>query len=212
MGTVNFIEDHLDTLRGPNGGNLLGGYHRERKIASLSAEIDPSGELGLHRFEKDDEIAAVGIKNEQPWHRMAAYLLVAGTSLEDVANAANVTKSQIQILKAQVWFQELLVTIANQQGRSVLGIIQGEAMSSVQKLVQLRDSAESERVQLAAAQVLLEQAHGKPVQKNLNISQSIRNLSPEEEMSEIEQELAALRARKVPAARAATLPVSQPSA
>jgi len=168
----------------------------ERRRSPFQGELLPDGTLGLHRFEQTRDSATIGLKNEQPWHRMAAALLVAGKTNIEVAKLAGVTPQAICTLKTQLWFQQLLAQLANDTGDAVLSRITSEAVASVEKLVLLRDTAESERVQLAAATTLLEQAHGKAVQKVLTITSKTSFASPKDEAEAIKQELAALRAAR----------------
>lgn len=164
----------------------------EWRQAHLNAQPDPvTGLPQLHRFQ---DTAAQPRKNEQPWHRMAATMLLAGCDNEQIARAANVHPATVSAIRAQRWFQELLATLANTQIQPVLGLLAAEAVASVQKLVELRDGAESERVQLAAAVSLLEHHKGKA---HVTISQDIHtsksHQDPLQEYEEIQQDLAALR-------------------
>lgn len=140
-------------------------------------------------------MAAAGVMNEQPWHRMAAYMLNAGRTNSEIAMAAGVRPGEVSILKSQRWFQELCATIANDDGEEILGALKSECLNSIQKLVDLRDCAESETVQLAAARTLVEQAHGKPTQKIISDVTSRRAASPKEEMEQLNEELAALKGK-----------------
>lgn len=181
---------------GPRGGNLNNpAQYPHRRIANLNIELNAAGTHTLHRFEKPDT-AAPGRANEQPWHRMAAFMLLAGRTNSEIGLAANVEATTVSHLRSQRWFQELLAVLANEQGDDLIGLLQSEAAASLQKLCFLRDNAESERIQLAAAQTLFEQAHGKPTQKIISaVSHSVHR-SPQEEMDEINQELKTLQARK----------------
>ena len=174
---------------GPRGGDLTASIHpREWRTTSLKDQV-----TGLHRFEDEfAETTAIPVKNEQPWHLMAAYMIVAKRTNSEVAMAAGVDPNTISRLKAQRWFQERLAQIANEEGEEVVGVLKGEALASVMKLVDLRDGSESERVQLTAATTLLEHAQGKPTQKILSHS-TRSNLDPKEEYDELMRDLEALR-------------------
>lgn len=177
---------------GPQGGNLQNpDQHPDRRRSSFQGSI----EHGLHRFEKSEDVAAAGLKDEKPWHRMAAYMLNAGRTNSEIAMAANVRPGEVSILKSQRWFQELCATIANDEGEEILGLLRSETAASIDKLVTLRDYAESEGIQLAAARTLLEQAHGKPTQKIISDVTSRRASSPKEEMEQLTNELAALKGK-----------------
>lgn len=177
---------------GPRGGNLEGGQNPHARRAELEATKNEHGVLSLHRFERHDA-AYNGIKNEQPWHRMAAYMLLAGRTNSEIAAAAERTAVQVCVLRGQRWFQQLLATLANETGDDIIGVLAGEALASVETIVSLRDDAElPARVRLSAAQTLLEQAHGKPVQKILSHTQH-SSADPTQEMQDILSELQALK-------------------
>ncbi len=186
----------LDVLKGigPRGGDLDNpDIFPVRRRMPLQTEPLPDGNLGLHRFSKEDT-ATFGIKNEQPWHRMAAYMLNAGRTNSEIALAASVDPTTVSHLRSQRWFQELCATIANTEGEEILGLIRSETAASIETIVEIRDNPDAgARARLSAAQVLLEHAHGKPIQKIVsNISHS-RYTSPKDEMRAIEEELAAMR-------------------
>jgi hypothetical protein len=180
---------------GPRGGDLLNPNlaHPEARNAPLNTRAVEGG-LALHRFV---DTAAQGLLNEQAWHRMAAYMLLAGRTNSEIALAANVTVSAVSCIRAQRWFQDLQVTIANESGEATLGLLHSEVLESIETIVRIRDNPDSGvRARLTAATTLLEHAHGKPIQKIVsNISHSVAK-SPADEMAEIQQELAALRARE----------------
>jgi hypothetical protein len=175
---------------GPKGGNLNNpDQHPQWRTESFNGSI----EHGLHRFSKDTDSATGGVKNEQPWHRMAAYMLNAGRTNSEIAMAAGVRPDEVSLLKQQRWFQELCATIANTDGEDLLGLLRSEAAESITTLVKLRDFADSESIQLSAARTLLEQAHGKPIQKIISDVTTRRPKDPKEEMNQLTEELAALR-------------------
>lgn len=189
-----FVEEEA---RGPHGGNLCSSYNpadpKWRK-QNFNGQVQANGQLGLHRFSRDYDSATPGKKNEQPWHRMAAYMLNVGRTNSEIAIAADVTPETVSHLRAQRWFQELCATIANNSGEELIGAIQSEAMDSLNTIIGLRDDLElSGRTRLSAAVTLLEHAHGKPIQKIVSDINHRMSASPTEEMEQIQSELAALR-------------------
>ncbi len=175
--------------RGPRGGNI----ENPATKPEWRRNAFNGNDTGLHRAEGWEDTTTVGIKNEQPWHRMAAYMLNAGRTNSEIAMAADVTSEHVSHLRAQRWFQELCATIANTEGEEILGLIRSETAASIEKIVSLRDFSDNERVQLSAAITLLEHSHGKPIQKVVSDIHHSGHSSPEEEMSRIQEELAALR-------------------
>lgn len=181
---------------GPRGGDVnRPAYHPEARKASFNGNLDETkGELRFHNS-KPDEIASKGHVRELPWHRMAAYMLVAGRTNSEIAAGAGVDVCNVTHLRAERWFQELCATIANTEGEAIVGLIQSEVAASVEKIRELRDNSDSERIQLAAAIYLTDQGQGKAVQKVIS-AVSHSNVSPTEEMAQLEAELATLRRRR----------------
>lgn len=177
---------------GPKGGNL---NNPLQKPHFRKEPYNGSISHGLHRFIKTEDTATEGLKNEQPWHRMAAYMLNAGRTNSEIAMAAGVQPGEVSLLRQNRWFQELCATIANNDGEEVLGALKAEAIASINKLAILRDCAESESVQATCARTLLEQAHGKPIQKIFSDVTSRRAASPKEEYEQLTQELKELQGR-----------------
>ena len=175
---------------GPRGG-ALNQYNEPWRTAHLQTMPTATGERGLHRHVKDHDVAAQGLKNEQPWHRMAAYMLNAGRTNSEIAMAAGVSIIQVSQLRSQRWFQELCATIANENGEEILGAVKSYALDAVEEIASLMRSSESDSVKLNAARTLLEQAHGKPIQKIVS-SVSHSSADPKEEYEQIMAELRTL--------------------
>jgi len=190
------IEVPRSTKRGPKGGILdKPEDHPEWRQAHFEPGEAPDGIPGLHRFQRP-ESAVPGQLKEMPWHRMAAYLLLAGRSNEQVADAAGVTAQAVSNLKSNVWFQELLATLSAAQGEEIMATIKSEALASVNTIVAIRDDETvPARTRLDAAKTLVEQTVGKPTQK-IQTDATVRSYrTPEEEMADINAQLAALRKR-----------------
>jgi hypothetical protein len=187
------MQPQIDPTVGPRGGDLTNPKYRPAaRTAHFNGETLPNGGLGLH-FTKDYDTAANGKVNEQPWHRMAAYMLNAGRTNSEIAVAAGVAPITVSNLRAQRWFQELCATIANNFGEEIVGATQSYGLEAVENIHDIAtDLAAPARTRLAANQILLEHAHGKPVQKTVAVVQHGR-LSPEDEMTEIQAELQRLR-------------------
>lgn len=179
---------------GPNGGDTNNpAYNPEARRAHFNS---PNGLNSLHRFERED-VARQGFQKEQPWHRMAAFMLNAGRTNSEIALAASKDVNTVSQLRSQRWFQELCATIANNVGEELVGLIQSEAQESIETIVALRDGSESDRIRLTAAITLLEHAHGKPTQKVVSDITHRRGLSPDEERRELEEQLANIRGQTV---------------
>lgn len=181
---------------GPRGGDLTKPKDcPDRRHAVLNASVDPAtGQPQLHRFSQVD-VASMGLKNEQPWHRMAAYMLVCGRTNSEIAGAAKVTPQTICTLRAQRWFQDLLATISNESGQDIQGALQSHVHDAINNIAAIaNDPNLPARVVLTANIALLEHAHGKPTQKIVSTS-TVSHLDAKEEFAQIEDELRILRAR-----------------
>lgn len=193
---LSFLAEQAKKKVGPRGGDLT----HPRLQAQYVRDFDEDGlaedRIPLHRAENGLRSAMPAIKNEQPWHRMAAYMLLNNCSNVSIAEAANVTPQSVSILRSQPWFQQLLAELSARKGDDITSVIQSYALEAVEGIHTIAVSAESDRVRLSAYTTLLEHAQGKPVQKNLNLNSSVSYSSPEEERRELEAQLEAIRKAK----------------
>lgn len=183
---------------GPNGGNLDKPVQAAERRAHFNGPTDPAtGMPGMHVVsDKDFRDTAVPGRQKEPWWcGMAMFMLMAGKTNSEIGEAANVTPVCVSQLRAQRWFQEKYTTLVNENGQGIMGVLQAEALASVETLVRLRDFAESDKVQLQAATTLLEHAKGKPVATVLSHTTSYKQYrTPEEEHAAIQEELRHVRA------------------
>lgn len=174
---------------GPNGGNTNNPHlNSEARRTGLQDES-----TGLHRF---IDTATIGRQNELPWHNLAAALLVQGKTNKQVAELAGVVESTICQLKANRWFQERMAQMTLEVSGSVLNRMKAEADASLDSLIRLRDLSDNERVVADVSKYIIDQAHGKAVQKVLSISASTSYSSEQEEFDAIQSQLDALRKAK----------------
>jgi len=188
--------------RGPRGGNLDSPLHNPHRREAPYQPIDmPDGGLGLHIHPEKQyrNAAAPGLQKEQSWHAMAVFMTLAGRTNVEIAAAAGVHPQSVSNLKTQLWFQQKLAIAENNAGEAYLGLIYGEAIASVQKVIAIRDESPSERLQLQAATWLAEQAHGKAVQK-IETKVQHSHASPADELANIEAELRNIRSGRSPEA------------
>lgn len=179
---------------GPRGGDLNGNLRPESKRVPLNVEDLGDGIYSLHKQNGFKEVACNGIKDAQPWHMMAATMMLAGLSMQDIARAAGCTPGYLSVLKAQRWFQEHLAIKAAENGKGIANLIQSEVLSSIQTIIDIRDDPEEgARTRLQAANIILEQGQGKPVQKNINFTATTSFSSLEEEEKALKEELKAIR-------------------
>lgn len=193
----------IDTAVGPRGGDLnRPEYCRERRESHAQSHLLDSGELALHRFEPD-AVAKQGLKNEQSWHRVAAWMLATtDASLADVAKAAGVNYETVGVLNSQLWFQELKATFASEVGRSIGERFRQESEKCLDTMIALRDNDErddnnrplvSPATKAKICTDIIEQAHGKAVQKIISVSATTTFSSEQEEVEALKAKLQAIR-------------------
>lgn len=188
---------HPDSVpRGPRGGDLLNPHRAPQYRNSPFTPSD--GHLGLHRSPLFKDTAIHGIAEEVPWHRMAAMMLTNGATNLEVAQAAGVKKEAVAHIRGNRWFQELMATLETEKGQAYSALLQGEAVASLEKVIELRDTAENPKLVLQAATWLAEQAHGKAIQRVEVKTQKI-HASPQDELQSINEELENLRRVRAPA-------------
>lgn len=190
----------IETKTGPNGGNLEKAVQPEARRAHFNGPIDPATGLpGMHKLDDSEFVdkAMIGRQKEPWWCPMAMFMLMAGKTNKEIAEASNVTPAAVSQIRAQRWFQEKYTTLVNENGQGIMGVIQSEALASVETLVALRDGADSDRVRLQAATTLLEHAKGKPVATVLSHTTSYKLYkTPEEEYAALQEELRHVRANQ----------------
>ena len=202
MGASSGMELALQSIKqaGPRGGNLEDKQQSQHRREPLNAERTADGMLKLHSAPEQEwrDTALNGRKNEQPWHRMAAFMLLQGRTNSEIAMAAKVTVSSVTTLRAQRWFHELLAVLANEQGQDIQGLMASEAAASVQTLVAMRDDEElPARVRADAAKFLIEQTVGKPTQKIVTARSSSAAASDlQAEMEALQAEIRSLEEAK----------------
>src|SRR5690606_27720913 len=141
-------------LRGPRGGNL-DTRTKEYRRRSHDGQVLPDGQIELHGWR---DVACFGQEKEQPWHRMAAYMMLEGKTNKRIAEVVQCHEQTISILRSQRWFRELLARMAAKEHAPILSRLREEAAASLDTLIELRDGSESDRVRLAAATTIFEHA------------------------------------------------------
>jgi len=111
--------------------------------------------------------AAVVVRTEQPWHRVAAFLFASGASTRDVAEATDKTPTTVLNLLRQSWFQSQVAALIEKNGATdILTLFKAEQFNSFATMVELRDDDRlSSTVRLKAAADILDRAMGKAVQR-----------------------------------------------
>lgn len=195
-----------DVPTGPRGGNLGNpDQHPERRNASYQ-----DNGTGFHNSQPKDT-ATMGLQKEQAWHKMAAYMLLAGRTNSEIAIAAGVTPQTVSILRGQRWFQENLAALGNEQGQDLAAAITTHAHDAINRIAEIASGdIETYGVRniLSASQTILDHAKGKAVQSIVSHS-THSHASPSEEMESIQQQLVALRSSSSQTKTLELVPASQ---
>jgi hypothetical protein len=106
----------------------------------------------------------VVLKKEKPEHRIMLWMRLQGHKPQEIATALRCTKQTVYNVQGQPWFKEAFVRLSTELGKDAAEtFLRGEELPTYLKLVELRDGAESEAVQLSASNALLDRIRGKPV-------------------------------------------------
>ena len=153
-----------------------------------TADENPDG-----LFNRQDPNLA--ILHEKPEHRLIIALKLQGRSNIEIAKMTGYTNPWVGQVLRQPWARErILAELNKQSGEGVADLLQGAAADSVFKIIELRDTADDEGVQLRASQDLLDRYLGKATQK-VDASAKVTHLSGDAakldgEIQQLEAELA----------------------
>jgi len=129
--------------------------------------------------------------DEQPWHQHAARYCAMGMVPKEVAAACNVDVNLIYRLRNALWFQDRVTALMAEQDKDVMEIFKNARGAMAMKLVDLALTAESETVQLAACDKVLDRFLGKAVQR-VESDTIVRSSDPVAEKEALLREIASL--------------------
>lgn len=137
----------------------------------------------------------LAILHEKPEHRLLIMMKARGWSNREIARESGYTDAWISQLFRQPWVRNLLTKFINEAGKDELHtILEGAAVDSVCKLIELRDDSRvPASVRRAASDSLLDRFLGKPTQRVENFQGG--GLVPED-MSTIDQRLRELESEE----------------
>lgn len=129
--------------------------------------------------------------DEQPWHQHAARYCAMGMVPKEVAAACGVDPQVIYRLRNALWFQDRVTALMAEQDKDVMEIFKNARGAMAMKLVDLALTAESETVQLAACDKVLDRFLGKAVQR-VESDTVVRSADAVAEREALLREIAAL--------------------
>lgn len=156
-----------------------------------SVDLDEKAAEGRFYNSKDPNF---GIIREKPEHRLIILLKAQGHSNVEIARLTGYTNVWVGQVLRQPWAKLQLIEEFKRGGQdAVQALLQGSAVDSVYKLLELRDTAEDEGVQLRASQDLLDRHLGKATQR-VEAHTTVHHTATE--ISEVDAQLAKLEAEE----------------
>lgn len=142
----------------------------------------------------ESDTANFSIREERPEHRIIAYMVSEGKSVKEIALLTGYSENWVRQIKRQPWFKERVVEILHEAGRDVVeNFLQGEVLTSIETLVEIRDDADAKSAtRVAAANAILDRALGKPTQYIKSETQSKAVGDVVQENERLERELASI--------------------
>lgn len=138
--------------------------HPLERVLANQADLAPqhtrieSIQPHLPEFHSVKAPPCIEIQSEQPWHRLLAYMLLQGATTKQCADQFGKSASHISQVRKQHWFGTLLTQLANLSfDQDLVGLLHGSAVTAIETLTELAQTAESESVKRSAASTLLEQ-------------------------------------------------------
>lgn len=134
----------------------------------------------------------LAIVHEKPEHRVMVMCKAQGMANADIAKQFGYTQAWVSQVLRQPWARKLLVELLQQCGvEAVQQALQGAALDSVFKLIDLRDNKETPpNVQANCAINILDRILGKPTQK-IESQSTVHHVSGD--IKEIDNELQAIQ-------------------
>lgn len=148
------------------------------RLKELESEADSFFELEVQPLFNPSN-PAYTLKRERPEHRIIVMLKAQGYTNVEIARQIGWTTPGIANIVKQSWARELILKEITKAGRNqVEAVLQGEALNSVLKLIDIRDDEEvAAEVQRKAANDLLDRMYGKPNTPVTHIDGNVKTLS-----------------------------------
>lgn len=117
----------------------------------------------------NSQLPNLAINHERPEHRLMLLLKLKGMTNNEIAEQCQYSVAWVSQITRQPWFKNRLTKMLQEASDEIFDdLVKVETKNSFVKLLNLRDSAKSEQVQLASAVEILNRGLGKPVQRTEN--------------------------------------------
>lgn len=134
------------------------------------------------------------IKGEKPEHRLLVFLRASGKTRRECAELLNWSYNWVCQVERQPWFRQKFIEVVEEQGKDVVqSFLQGEVLTSIETLVEIRDDeSQKGQTRVSAANSILDRALGKPTQ---HVETENRNISVSQEDAALQREIQSLEER-----------------
>lgn len=155
-----------DTLITDLTGEARGGGVVLRQDGTSRAE--PAKAVGARVYADADALfgdsgAYQVYKAEKPEHRLMLWLRLNGHTVKETATLTGYTPQTVSQVCKQSWFREAFCRLSTEMGKDVVQtLLEGEVVPTIERLIALRDGAESDAVRKAACDSILDRFMGKP--------------------------------------------------
>lgn len=128
---------------------------------------------------------------EKPWHRTAINMSAAGYRNNEIAAAVGRSSVSVATALRQPWARDYIINEAKKTVQDeIRAILEQQAVPSIQKLVEVRDSPVARHADvISASRELLDRFLGKPVQPMTTDAKPVAAMSDDELRAQIEREL-----------------------
>ncbi len=129
---------------------------------------------------------------EKPWHRTAINMAAAGYRNNEIAATVERSPQSVATALKQPWAREYLINEAKKTVQDeIRAVLEAQAIPSIQKLIEVRDSPVAAHSNvIAASRELLDRFLGKPVQLMTTDAKPVADMSDAELRAQVERELA----------------------
>jgi len=123
------------------------------------------------------------------------FMQAQGKTVKEIATATNYSVEGVRNIQRQPWYkQRFLRTIAENGGDKVKAFLEGQALNSLETLVEIQNDAKTPAsVRVASANSILDRALGKAIARvETTVKRDLGQMG--EELSEVEKELERVQA------------------
>lgn len=164
------------------------------KTKDMAAHVSAYEQNPL-RFADGGRQPNFAIIEEKAEHRIMMYMVAEGKSNSEIAKIMGYGTQWVAQVKRQPWFKDQLVKILHEAGKDLVEtFLQGEVLTSVETLVEIRDDANAKAAtRVAAANAILDRALGKPVVSIKSESRQLPASDVSEEDARLSREIASIQ-------------------